>query len=57
MVSGFASDHLFKMGGGKKGVYRFLENYVLENATLSQKNPSPVPFKAIVLCPATPATS
>lgn len=56
MISGFVSDHLFKTGG--KGVYRFLENIcVSANATLSQKHPSPTPFKATVLCPAAPATS
>lgn len=57
MISGLASEHLFKMGGGGKGVYRFLENYIVENATLSQNHPSFIPFKAIVLYLATPATS
>lgn len=41
----------------KKGIYTFLENDVFENATLSQKLLSPMPFKATVLCSATPATS
>lgn len=47
----------FILNGVKKGVDRFLENYVFENATLSQNHPSPMPFKAIVLCSATPTAS
>lgn len=41
----------------KKGIYTFLENDVFENATRNQKLLSPMPFKATVLCSATPATS
>lgn len=54
---GFVYDHLFKMETKKKGVCRFLETFVFETATVSQKHPSPMPFKATMLCFATPAIS
>lgn len=40
---------------GKKCVYRFLDKDEFENTILSQKHPSPIPFKTMLSCSAPPA--